>query len=460
MRRKKIDVDLKPTQILVLGFLLLIAIGTLLLNLPIASRSGECVGFIDALFTSTSAVCVTGLVVVDTFEHWTLFGQVVILLLIQVGGLGFMTITTTLFILLGRKIRLKERLIIQEALNQYTISGMVRLSKNILLGTFLIEGVGAVILAIRFIPEYGSRGVFMGIFHSVSAFCNAGFDILNSNGASLSPYVGDLTVNIVIMLLIILGGLGFTVWLDILRVVQDKTDKAKGVKAHFRKLSLHTKLVLVITGSLIVFGFVFFLLTEGNNLETLGRLSLGDKLLASLFQSVTTRTAGFNTIPLQNMGYAAQFMTIILMFIGGSPAGTAGGVKTVTFGVIFLAVISFVRNKEDVEIFERRIPWDIIKKALAVIIISFAIVITAVMVLSLSEVGTFMDMFFEGVSAFATVGLSIGLTPRLTTIGKIIISITMFIGRLGPITLAVAISMRGKKKKVSIKKPEERVMVG
>jgi trk system potassium uptake protein TrkH len=455
---EKIRINLKPTQILVMGFALLIIIGSILLNLPIASNDGQSVGLINALFTSTSAVCVTGLVVVNTLQHWTIFGKVVILILIQVGGLGFMTITTTLFILLGRKIRLKERLIIQEALNQYTLSGMVRLTKNIFLGTLIIEGIGAILLSIKFVPVYGYYGIFMGIFHSISAFCNAGFDIIGDS--SLTPYIGDVLVNFTIMLLIILGGLGFTVWLDVVRVSKDKVQKRYSFRSWFRKLTLHSKLVLVLTGGLIVFGFIFFLIIEGNNPLTLGTLSLKDKFLGALFQSVTPRTAGFNTIPLSQMEDASKFMTIILMFIGGSPAGTAGGVKTVTVGVLFIVILSVVRSKEDTEIFERRIPEGIIKRALAVIMISLFVVIAVTMTLSLSETGSFIDIFFEAVSGFATVGLTLGITGSLTTLGKIVLCITMFIGRLGPITMAVAFSVKSNKKNGSIKKPEEKVMVG
>lgn len=460
MIRSIIKRDLKPTQILVLGFMLLISFGTLLLNLPIASIQDGSIGLLNALFTATSAVCVTGLVVVNTAETWTVFGKVVIMLLIQIGGLGFMTITTTLFILLGRKVRLKERLVIQEALNQYTISGMVRLSRNILLGTTLLEVLGALVLATKFIPEYGFlKGLFMGLFHSVSAFCNAGFDILG--GSSLSPYFGDITVNITVMLLIILGGIGFTVWLDIIRVSKDQVEEKFNPRQWFKRLTLHSKLVLVLTGSLILLGFVFFFALEAFNPDTLGTLSMKDKIIGSLFQSVTTRTAGFNTMPLHQMTEASKFMTIVLMFIGGSPAGTAGGVKTVTFGVIFLAVVSVIKAKEDVEVFNRRIPLDIVKRALAVIIISLTIVITVVMILSVTENVLFMDLFFEAVSGFATVGLTLGITGSLSTIGKIVMCITMFIGRLGPITMVVAFSTRGKNKKnCAIKKPEEKVMVG
>ncbi len=454
----KLKFNLKPTQILVLGFLFLIIIGTILLNLPIATYNNQSIGFIDALFTATSAVCVTGLVVVDTFDFWSPFGKVVILILIQIGGLGFMTFATMFFIMMGRKIRLKERLIIQEALNQYTLSGMVRLTKNVVLGTLLIEGIGALLLAIRFVPQYGLKGVFMSIFHSVSAFCNAGFDIIGNS--SLTPYVGDVIINITIILLIILGGLGFTVWIDVIRVMKAKYANNYGFKRTFQKFTLHTKIVLVLTFSFIVIGFILFFLLESGNPNTLGPLSMKDKILGSLFQSITPRTAGFNTMPLDEMNHASKFLTILFMFIGGSPAGTAGGVKTVTVGVIILSVISVIRGKERTEAFDRSIPETIIKRALAVVTIGITVVITVTMILSVTEVGTsFMDIFFESVSAFATVGLTLGTTSSLTTIGKIIISITMFIGRLGPVTMALAFSMRGKSK-TNIKRPEEKVMVG
>lgn len=459
---KHIKIDLKPTQVLVLGFLLVILLGALLLNLPIASRDGNSIGYIDALFTSTSAVCVTGLVVVNTLEQWTLFGKIVIMLLIQVGGLGIMTITTTLFIILGKKIRLKERLIMQEALNQYTIAGMVRLTKNVFIGTMLVEGIGAILLSFRFIPEYGlAHGIFKSIFHAVSAFCNAGFDIIGKE--SVVPYVGDVLVNVTIMGLIILGGIGFTVWLDVIRVIKDKIKYQYNLRRAFHKLSLHSKLAISITVALILVGFFFFFIIEGFNPGTLGPMGMKEKVLGSLFQSVTTRTAGYNSISQGNMTEASKFMSVILMFIGGSPAGTAGGIKTVTFGVLFLAVVSVIKGKEDTEVFHKRIPWDLIKKSLAVAIISLLVVIVVTMVLSLTEVAksfSFLDLFFEAVSGFATVGLTVGVTPHLTVIGKLILSLTMFIGRLGPVTMVVALTLKSKKNAVDIKMPEEKVMVG
>ena len=457
-KKKRIDIDLKPTQILVLGFLLLIALGTFLLNLPVASQSNQSIGFIDALFTATSAVCVTGLVVVNTAAHWSVFGKTVIIVLIQIGGLGFMTIATTLFIVLGRKIGLKERMIIQEALNQFTLSGMVRLTRNIIFGTLLIEGVGALLLAIKFVPVYGMKGIGLGVFHSISAFCNAGFDILGDE--SMSLYVGDVLVNFTLILLIVLGGLGFTVWVDTIKTSREGIERGWKMKAWFRHLSLHTKLVYVTSLLLIVVGFIFFFVIEGFNDQTLGLLSFKDKILGALFQSVTTRTAGFNTMPLHLMTDASKFVSILLMFIGGSPAGTAGGVKTITIVVLLIEVMSTVRGSQDAEAFGRRIPPNIIKRALAVIMISLMVVITVTSLLSLTQNGEFMNIFFEAVSAFATVGLTLGETAHLNTFGKIVISVTMFIGRLGPITMAVALSLRNSRKKVNIRRPEEKVMVG
>ena len=448
----------KPTQIIVMGFAFFILIGASLLSLPIASNNGDSVGIINALFTATSAVCVTGLAVVNTMEHWTMFGKVVILFLIQIGGLGFMTITTMLFLLLGKKIRFKERLVIQEALNHYSLSGMVRITKNILIGTMLMEIVGAIILSIKFVPVYGSYGIFMGLFHSISAFCNAGFDIIGE--ASLTPYVHDTVINFTIMILIVIGGIGFSVWIDFIKVYKEVKEKRRTGKSIFQKLSLHSKLVLVLTFGLIGIGFVFILLFEWNNPETMGTFSIKNKLLSALFHSITPRTAGFSTLAVSEMGDATKLFTMILMYIGGSPGGTAGGIKTVTMGVLFVSVLSTIRAKEDVEIFQRRIPEKIVQRSLAVIMISIALVMGSTMLLSITENSSFMEVFFEAVSAFATVGLSLGITENLTDFGKIFIIITMFVGRLGPVTMAVAFSLKGSQKKCSIKKPEEKVMVG
>jgi len=336
---------------------------------------------------------------------------------------------------------------------------MVRLVRYILIGTLIIEGIGAVFLTLCFLDEYSfSTAVGYGIFHSISAFCNAGFDILSYG--SLSPYVHHWGVNLTVIGLIILGGLGFTVWMDLMATTKEKFERKFDLKHWFLKLSLHTKLVLVLTFSLLSIGFILFFLLEMNNPNTIGDYSLPQKILAALFQSVTPRTAGFNTIPLDKMTDGSKFLTIIFMFIGGSPAGTAGGVKTVTVGVLFFAVLSVVRSKDDTEIFDKRIPEDIVKRALAVIMISFAVVLSVTIILTITESFTFMDTLFEAVSGFATVGLTLGVTGSLSTIGKLVMCITMFIGRLGPMTMAVAFAIRSGRKKIKVRKPEEKVMVG
>lgn len=439
--------DINPSLVLVFGFAAVILIGAILLNLPIASQNNQSVGFVNALFTSTSAVCVTGLIVVNTAAHWSVFGQVVIMVLIQIGGLGFMTMATLIAILMGKRIGLKNRIMIQEALGQFTISGVVRLTIRIIQATFIIEGIGAIILSSKFIPEYGiKKGIYFGIFHSISAFCNAGFDII---GNSLENYVGDPIINFTIMGLIILGGIGFTVIIDVLRT--------KG----FKRLSVHSKLVLVTTFGLIVSGFIFFFLLEYNNIDTMAHLDTGEKFLAALFQSVTPRTAGFNTLPTGDLRSSSKFLTIIYMFIGGSPGSTAGGIKTATFGLILCAVYVEILGKDEVEFSKRRISFETVSRALAILIVALTIVSIVTVILSITEAQfEFIDVFFETVSAFGTVGLSAGITGELSIVGKIIISITMFFGRVGPITVATAIAERHTGKKALVRYPEGKIFVG
>ncbi len=440
--------DLNPAQILVLGFAAVILIGGLLLNLPIASVNGVSVGFVNAIFTATSAVCVTGLAVVDTGTHWTLFGKIVILLLIQVGGLGFMTMTTTLAFVMGKKISLKSRLIMQEAFNQSNFAGIVRLTQYVMIVTLTIEGIAALILMTRFVPLYGWKtGIFYGIFHSVSAFCNAGFDLVG-DFRSLMPFVGDPIINFTIMSLIISGGLGFAV---ITEIVSFK---------RFRKFSLHAKVVISMTIALILSGFILILLFEYNNPDTLGPLSLPNKLIAALFQSVTPRTAGFNTLDMSKYSISAQLLTIILMFIGGSPGSTAGGIKTTTFGLIIAQVMSVILGKEDTEVYKKRIPIDLINKALALFSVAMFFVLMVTMILSLTETGhSFMELIFETTSALATVGLTLGITTSLTVPGKLLIAFTMFAGRLGPLTLITALARR-QMKRSKIRYPEGKILVG
>lgn len=453
-----------PTQILVIGFFALILIGSILLTLPISSSSGQYTPFEDALFTATSAVCVTGLVVVDTAAHWSLFGKIVILCCIQIGGLGFMSLVSMIFVILGKRITLKNRLVMQEALNFNTTAGVVRFTKMVVKGTLIVEGIGALLMTLVFVPEYGLvKGIWYSVFHAISAFCNAGFDIIGSS--SLVPYVGNGLINMVIMSLIIIGGLGFSVWVDVYRVIKHKLEAPKHYtwKQAISKLMLHTKLVGVITFALLAIGFIVIFILEYKNPGTLGGLSLKEKIYAAMFQSVSPRTAGFYTISLADMTDTSKLFTIMLMFIGGSPAGTAGGIKTVTFGVLALCAFCTIKGNDQTVVFKRKIPFHLITRALTIVMIAISVVVVAVGGLSLSEDFTFMEILFETVSAFATVGTTLGITPFLSITGKILIIIVMFIGRLGPITMAVALMVRQGNKDGSngnIQYPEEKVMVG
>ena len=443
--------SLNTAEILVLGFAVVILIGAILLSLPFASQSGESVGFINALFTAASAVAVTGLVVVDTATHWTTFGHVVIIILIQIGGLGIITMGTLFALILGRKINFRQRVVMQEAMNKITVNGVVRLAKYILIMTFLVEGVGAIILATRFIPEYGwGEGIWLSVFHSISAFCNAGFDLMGSRtGAfsSLTSFASDPIVTLTVALLIIVGGLGFVVIFELM-------DK-KGLK----NLSLHSKLALMMTGVLLLSGYIIVMALEYNNPETMGDLSIGGKFLSGFFHSVTPRTAGFNTLPTEKLMMGTIVMTMVFMFIGAGSAGTAGGVKVTTVGVILAMIISTLKGKQDAESFKRKLPRDLVNKALAIITIALLWVIMVTFILSVTESGDFKTILFEVISAFGTVGLSLGITTQLTTIGKIVITITMFLGRIGPLTLFMALAQRRQVASV-IQYPDEEIMIG
>lgn len=446
LKRRLRQLELNPPRVLALGFAGLILIGAILLNLPIASKSGESIGFINALFTSASSVCVTGLVVVNTGEYWSLFGHIVIICLIQMGGLGFMTLATLVALILGKKITLKERLIIKEQLNQETMSGLVKLTKYVILSTFAIEGLGALFLSTRFIPRYGFiKGLWFSIFHSISAFCNAGFDITGNN---IVPFKGDIVVNLTIAFLIIIGGLGFSVYIDISR------------HKRFNRLSLHSKLVLVITLILIIVGMILFYLIEWDNPGTLEPLNSKERIIASFFQSVVTRTAGFNSIDMSKMKDTTTFIMIILMFIGGSPGSTAGGIKTTTFGAILLTTFTVIRGGRDVVAYKRRIPQEIIYRALTIASIGIFLVTVISMILTISEGANFLDLLFETTSAFATVGLTRGVTPDLTDFGKILIAITMYLGRVGPLTMAFAFAKRQKNSIKNYRYSEGNILVG
>lgn len=433
-----------PAQILICTFLLLIVAGGLLLSLPIASKN-EPLGYLDALFTATSAVCVTGLVVVDTLTQFSLFGQAVIIVLIQLGGLGLMTMATMMAILLGKRISFRNRLIMQEALNQFSLEGMVRLVKAVGLVTAIFEGLGAIILSLRFIPDFGwPQGLWYGIFHSISAFCNAGFDLLGGF-RNLEPYASDWVVNLVVMVLIISGGIGFSVIAELCHKSQART----------HRLSLHTRLVLLITLLLVVVGTVFILTVEWD--RTLSGLPLPSKFLVALFQAVSPRTAGFSTVPLNSLHSATALMIVMLMFIGASPGSTGGGIKTTTFGTVVALVVSSVRGHNEVRLFERRISEDIVKRAVAISAIGFTLVLTVTMVISLSDGLPLMAALFEATSAFATVGLSLGITPMLSSLAKITLALTMFAGRVGPMSLAFALMHDRVNARISY--PEEKIIV-
>lgn len=444
--------NFSPTQIIALGFAIMALAGAVLLNLPIAARNGQSIGFTNALFTATSAVCVTGLVVVDTNTYWSVFGQVVIITLIQAGGLGFMTMATLFSLVIGRRVGLKERLTIQESLNEFTLAGVVRTLRNIVITTLFIELAGALLLAIRLVPAYGLiGGLARSLFHAISAFCNAGFDIFGSPGSefvSLTPFQNDPVILLVISSLFIVGGLGYLIWRDIL------------IFRKFSELTLHSRVVLLTTAILITTGTLLFFFFELYNPKTLGGLPGWSKVLNAYFQAVTPRTAGFNSVSIADMTDASKFLTIILMFIGAAPGSTGGGVKITTFSIIIFAVISGIKGSEEVNILNRRVPEHLTRKTLSIIILSLILVITTTMVLLVNREGSFMEVLFEATSAFGTVGLSTGITPGLGTFSKYAIIITMYLGRIGPLSAAVAITLLQRKNGLPYKYPEGRITVG
>ncbi len=444
-------IHIRPIQVIFLGFGLLILFGTLLLNLPFASQNGRSIGFINAMFTATSATCVTGLIVADTATQWTIFGKCVILLLIQIGGLGFMTLATLFSLVLRRTITLKERLLIAEALNYEQMQGIVRLAKHLLAGTFMIEGIGAVILSLCFIPDFGiASGIGRGIFQSISSFCNAGFDLMGSRTpfSSMTLYAGNWIANLTIMMLIIIGGLGFVVWDDVL------------MNRRWSKLSPHSKLVLIISAILIVSGAALFFIFENNNPKTLQHATISERILTPLFQSVSARTAGYNSLRLADMTQASLFVLILLMFVGGSPGSTAGGIKTTTLGVILLSAFALIRGSESVNLYERRLPRYTVMKALVIVVIAFIIVVTGTMVLLVFEDFDFLSIVFEVISAFGTVGLTLGITTELSAASKCVLMCIMYAGRIGVLSTALAILARRNSGGSPIKYPEGKIMVG
>ena len=451
---KKRKFTLSTTQIILLSFLVTILIGSVLLALPISSASSKSVPYLDALFTATTATCVTGLVTLPTVSTWSLFGQIIILLLIQIGGLGIITIMSGLMLLLNKKMGIGDRLLIQDAFNLNTMSGLAKFVKNVLLGTLIIEGIGSVLYMFVFIPDFGVKGIWISLFNSVSAFCNAGIDIISEN--SLCNYATNPLINVVTSILIILGGLGYIVWWDVLRVIKSRSSKNRKI---FRHLTLHSKIAITVTTGLIFIGTILIFIFEYDNPLTIGEMPLLDKIQVSFFQSVTTRTAGFATVPQENLTNASASVSIILMLVGGSPVGTAGGMKTVTIAVLICSAFATIRNKNSATLFGRRISEESIKKAVAVVVMFLTIcTISTVLLMATNNVSA-IDAVYETVSSTATVGLSRNLTATLNTFGKFIIIVTMYFGRVGPISLAVALGRRDKTQNL-ISEPTEEISIG
>jgi H(+)-transporting two-sector ATPase len=450
--RKK---SLTTTQIIAAGFLCAIILGTILLMLPVSSKAGVWTNPVDAMFTATTSVCVTGLVTVSTADHWSIFGQCVILVLVQFGGLGIVTFTTMMLLVVAKRITLKERLLIRDAYNLDSLNGLVKLTIKVVKGTLLVEGIGALLYMPVFIRDKGAFGIFASIFNAVSAFCNAGMDLIGND--SLALYRDNVLVNFTTISLIILGGIGFPVWWDVIRCIKKR--KKTGAKSMWQLFNLHTKLVLFVSFILVFGGAIIIFLLEFNNGNSIGNLSLFNKIQASLFQSVTTRTAGFYTIAQNQFTDATAFISSLLMFVGGSPSGTAGGVKTVTVAMVLLTAIAIVRNRRNTEIFGRSISEENVRKGMAVIIVSLSVMLCSVAALCITQNFDFLDILYECVSAIATVGLTRGITDKLNVIGKIIIIITMYIGRIGPISLALFFNTSNSSKNFR-KYPKEDIRVG
>lgn len=444
-QNQKIDkITSNPPLYLTLGFFILILAGGLILSLGFFTRDGQRTNLVDSIFVAASASCVTGLTPVNTASHWNVFGQILILILIQIGGLGVMTLATIFPLILRKKIGLKSRQILKEQLNIYSLKGIMRLFRYVLVFTFTVEAIGAGLLAIRFIPMYGKiKGLWFAIFHSISAFCNAGFDIM---GDSIYPLRADPLVNITLMLLIIIGGLGFMVTAEIFR------------KRNFKNLSVHAKLVFIVTAILIVAGALGFYLIESYPGGLLENESTKGKILEALFQSVSARTAGFYSVNLSKIRDGSAIFLIILMIIGGSPGSTAGGIKTTTFAVLILSTIAIIRGDDEPVIFNKHIDQKTIRKALAIIIIYLGLIMLVSFILSLTEGFDFVAIAYEVSSAFATVGASMGITGDFSNLAKILITISMYLGRIGPMTMAYAFGLKSKTK--YIRYPEANISIG
>lgn len=441
--------NVSPMRILLGGYCTIIFLGTLLLSLPAAARDGAATSLSDAFFTATSAACVTGLVRFDTFTHWSLFGQLVILALIQVGGMGFVTIVLFTIIFTKQKIGLSSRVLMREAVSAPQVGGIIRMTKFILLGTLVVEGAGAALLAVRFCPRMGLvRGLYYSVFHSISAFCNAGFDLMGveEEFSSLTGFSSDWYVNLIIMSLITVGGLGFFVWQDLL-----------DGRFRFSKLRLHSKLVIFVSVILSLLGALFLFLLELSGGGFSG-LSAPEQILASLFQSVTLRTAGFNSIDLTKLSEGSIFFMICLMLVGGSTGSTAGGIKTTTVAVLFLSIFTTFRRKKNVEVFGRRLEDDITRTASCIFMLYLTLLIVSTLMISAVEGLPVLPVLFETASAVATVGLTLGITPGVSMISKLILAFLMIFGRAGSLTMLLAFG--SDRVPVASKKPLEKIQIG
>lgn len=446
---KKSKFTISTTHLILLSFLITVLLGAVLLMLPISSADGQKTPFVDALFTATTATCVTGLVVVPTATAWSLFGHIVILILIQLGGLGVITVLAGIALTLNRKMGIGRSVLLQDAFNLDTLFGLKAFVKKVIIGTFIVEGVGALGYMTVFVPQFGAKGIWISVFNSISAFCNAGIDIIGEN--SLMDYATNPAINGITSLLIILGGLGYIVWWDLLRILRQRKK--------LKHLTLHSKIVLWATAILIFGGAALIAAFEWNNPLTIGNMSIFDKIQVSLFQSITTRTAGFAGVAQENLTNPSSLVSLLLMFIGGSPVGTAGGIKTVTFVVLFATAFVVVRQKNEVNMFGRSIARQAVSKAVGVCCMSFGILFLSTLLLSAVTDASMLDVLFETVSATATVGLSRNLTSSLNTWGKLIITATMYLGRVGPISLMIAFNLRKRRPSI-ITNPVETISVG
>lgn len=458
MKRKQ-NIRWNTMKILVIGFLSVIFFGAVLLWLPICNEKP--ISFLDALFTSTSSVCVTGLVTIVPKYQFTMAGKIILLILIQVGGLGVIACITAFFMLLKRRITVKERIVIQEAYNMESLGGLVGMIRRILIGTVVVEGIGAAFYAIQFVPDYGlGKGIWYGIFHSISAFCNAGIDTLGDD--SLAGYVTNPLINITTMILIILGGIGFTVWYDVVDNGKKIYRKEIPKEWWFTRLRLHSKIAIVTTVILLIAGTFLNFILEYHNPATIGHLNTGQKLMASAFQAVTTRTAGFSTFQQSGMHEETSFLNIILMFIGGSPGGTAGGIKTTTFALLFLAFHTMLRGGHDIECFRRKVDKENFHVAFVTIMLALGVYITGTTIIAVIEPDTisFQRIMYETASAMATVGLSQDLTTHLRVGSKIVLMILMYIGRVGPMTIALLFAGKVNLQEKMRTLPTEKIMIG